>query len=259
MLRRALFAAGILLLLAPSLLSPLPARASEDAVHVVAAGETLSEIAARYGLDPAELAAANGVEDPDLIVVGQKLRIPGRPAEYEVVAGDTLSEIAERFGVSAAALAEANGIDDPALIVVGARLKIPPPPAAPRPAPAASPAPPKPPEAPAPAPVATPRPAETPKPAAPPGQPAIPDDSAEIVFFCLTGRMANGELVHHGAAAADWNVFPRGTRIFIEGFWEVTIKDRIGGPQGLRRIDVWVPDCNHSIRNVISIRKIKIL
>ncbi len=55
-------------------------------VHVVQRGETLYSIARRYGTTAAALAAANGLRNPNLIYVGQRLRItsgggtsPGSP------------------------------------------------------------------------------------------------------------------------------------------------------------------------------------
>ena len=45
-------------------------------VHVVQAGETLARIAARYGLSWRTLAAANGITNPNVIYVGQRLVIP---------------------------------------------------------------------------------------------------------------------------------------------------------------------------------------
>jgi uncharacterized protein YkwD len=51
-------------------------------VHQVAAGETLSELAAQFGLDLAALLDANGLSDADLIAVGQSLVLPlDGPAE----------------------------------------------------------------------------------------------------------------------------------------------------------------------------------
>ncbi|MCT1607146.1 LysM peptidoglycan-binding domain-containing protein [Nesterenkonia massiliensis] len=44
--------------------------------HVVARGETLSLIAARYGTTVQALAQKNGIGNPDLIKVGQKLKLP---------------------------------------------------------------------------------------------------------------------------------------------------------------------------------------
>ena len=46
-------------------------------VHSVAAGESLSQIAVRYAIPLAELAAANEMEESALLPVGARLRIPG--------------------------------------------------------------------------------------------------------------------------------------------------------------------------------------
>jgi LysM repeat protein len=46
-------------------------------VYVVRAGDTLSGIAEKFDVTTAELQAANGIEDPDYIHVGQELSVPG--------------------------------------------------------------------------------------------------------------------------------------------------------------------------------------
>jgi LysM repeat protein len=46
-------------------------------MHTVAAGENLYRIALRYNMTWTTLAAANGITNPDFIVVGQVLQIPG--------------------------------------------------------------------------------------------------------------------------------------------------------------------------------------
>jgi LysM repeat protein len=51
--------------------TPTPPR-----VYVVAEGDTLSEIAASFGVTAAAIQAANGLSDPDQINVGQQLIIP---------------------------------------------------------------------------------------------------------------------------------------------------------------------------------------
>jgi len=48
-------------------------------VHVVRRGETLSEIAGRYGLSVRDLAAANNLSRPDRLRVGQRLVVTPRP------------------------------------------------------------------------------------------------------------------------------------------------------------------------------------
>ncbi len=47
-----------------------------ESTHVVRFGETLSSIARTYGIDPAQLAAHNGLGDANRLLAGQVLRIP---------------------------------------------------------------------------------------------------------------------------------------------------------------------------------------
>jgi LysM repeat protein len=54
----------------------VPAAGEEDIVHTVQQGENLFRIALRYGKTWAELAAYNGISNPDQIVAGQTIRIP---------------------------------------------------------------------------------------------------------------------------------------------------------------------------------------
>jgi LysM repeat protein len=48
-----------------------------DTFYTVRKGDTLSAIAARYGLSWKELAAYNSLKDPNKLAIGQRLRIPG--------------------------------------------------------------------------------------------------------------------------------------------------------------------------------------
>ena len=54
-----------------------PAPVARSASHVVRSGETLSSIAARYGTSVSSLAKRNGLSDPNTIVAGTKLEVPG--------------------------------------------------------------------------------------------------------------------------------------------------------------------------------------
>lgn len=101
--------------------------------HVVRSGDTLGTIAARNGTSVRELVEANGLRDPNVILVGQQLKIPGgrtdtgapTPATTHTVArGDTLGRIASRYGTTVAAIAVANGIADPNRIRIGQQLTV---------------------------------------------------------------------------------------------------------------------------------------
>jgi LysM repeat protein len=149
--------------------------------YVVHTGDTMYNIARRFGVTVEDLAAANGIPDLWRVEVGRVLFIPvaapsAAPSPvttYIVQPGDTLYSIARRFGLPLEALASANGIPDPQRIFVGQRLVIPC--APPCPEPIVQPMPgfatPNPPSYPAPYPVETPyppyNPADTPTPITP--------------------------------------------------------------------------------------------
>jgi len=109
-----------------------PAWATE---YRVRSGDTLGEIAQRFGVTVEELQRANGLTS-DLIVVGQVLDIPdddapsaaapsgASTATYTVRSGDTLAEIASTHRVSLSDLKAANGLSSD-LIHPGQRLRIP--------------------------------------------------------------------------------------------------------------------------------------
>ncbi len=62
--------------------SALP-QAVTGTPHVVAPGETVTTIAAQYGISPAALAAANALPYPAYLLTGQRLRIPSeRPYQH---------------------------------------------------------------------------------------------------------------------------------------------------------------------------------
>lgn len=59
--------------------------------HIVSPGDTLSEIAAYYGMSEADLIALNGIGNPDLIVTGQVLYLASGSGGGEVAVADTTS------------------------------------------------------------------------------------------------------------------------------------------------------------------------
>ena len=64
----------LLTLLTLMALSPLAGHAASVTVK---SGETLSDIAARYGVSVNSLMRVNGLRDSDFVQAGQRLRIPG--------------------------------------------------------------------------------------------------------------------------------------------------------------------------------------
>jgi len=121
----------VTLVLAAGIL-PLSAAPQENAVHVVKPGETLSGIAAYYGMNMWTLASYNGIANPNLIYVGQRLIIPTSGSTVQssgtvhvVQPGETLTAIGLRYGVDPWTVARANGISNLNHIYVGQRLVIP--------------------------------------------------------------------------------------------------------------------------------------
>ncbi len=128
--------------------SPVAVQAADGPTYVVQPGDTVASIAAANGVAAQSLADANGLTDPDLILVGQVLIIPramaappgpavaavkpvstsagpSRLTVYTVKPGQTLSQIARELGVSVAAIVDANGLADPDRIYTGMGLRIP--------------------------------------------------------------------------------------------------------------------------------------
>ncbi|HHQ49192.1 MAG TPA: LysM peptidoglycan-binding domain-containing protein [Acidobacteria bacterium] len=122
-------------------------RSAHAATHTVRRGDTLWDIARRYGVSTSSLRAANGLSRRSLLHPGQKLVIPGRHNErapaprhngatahrsraastgnYTVRSGDTLWDIAQAHDISTAALRTANGLSRRSVLHPGQRLIIP--------------------------------------------------------------------------------------------------------------------------------------
>lgn len=96
----------------------------------VRGGDTLAEIAQRFGVTVSSIRAANGISG-DLIHVGQVLRIPTEgdgggtgDVVHTVASGEALYLIALRYRVTAAEIMRANNLQDD-VIHPGQRLRIP--------------------------------------------------------------------------------------------------------------------------------------
>lgn len=108
--------------------SSAPIQAPATSTYTVQSGDTLSSIAAKFGTNYQTLASLNGISNPNLIYVGQVLRVNGSASAgsiyYTVRVGDNLSAIASRYGTSYQSIAALNDLDNPNLIYAGQTLKI---------------------------------------------------------------------------------------------------------------------------------------
>ncbi|MDC2827138.1 LysM peptidoglycan-binding domain-containing protein [Limosilactobacillus mucosae] len=115
--------------------------ATTAGTYTVKAGDTLSAIASRYSTSSSTLASLNSLSNPNLIYVGQVLKVSSNAstssstsssansnvttaASYTVKAGDTLSAIAAKYGTTYQTLASANSISNPNDIYVGQVIKV---------------------------------------------------------------------------------------------------------------------------------------
>jgi LysM repeat protein len=124
-------------LLLYGVVAPLPALA-HDRVHVVQPGETLSDIAVRYGTDVATLRQLNNLSDIDFVWSGQQLVLPEDPStsgdsqepasatsSHIVQPGDTLIGISVAHKIGLAQLLELNQISPAQRLYVGQKLLLP--------------------------------------------------------------------------------------------------------------------------------------
>jgi len=140
-----------ILIAAQVALCATPVQAASPTIYIVQHGDTLSLIARRYNTTAQALAELNGIVNPDLIYVDQRLLLPSDgdspppppsspptlgakeggqdtapSAQIHIVQpGETLTRIASRYGATVSDIVAANGIADPSLILAGQRLAIP--------------------------------------------------------------------------------------------------------------------------------------
>lgn len=108
--------------------------------YTVVAGDSLGAIAQRFGVSVETLVQLNGITDPNTLMLGQQLKIPGaaptttggtapattgQTTTYTVVAGDTLAAIARRYGTTIDELVRLNNIANPNVLSLGQQLIVP--------------------------------------------------------------------------------------------------------------------------------------
>ncbi len=96
--------------------------------YKVRAGDTIWDIARKYGTTTAKVRSLNGLGRSSRIYPGQILKISdgsaGNYVVHKVRRGETLSRIAQKYRTNMSHIISANDIDDPDELGVGTRLKI---------------------------------------------------------------------------------------------------------------------------------------
>lgn len=108
----------------------LPSKMIEDTesnVYIVKNGDTLYEIANKYGVTVNELKSTNNLSSNNLSI-GQKLLIPGESLSedniYIVKSGDSLYSIANKYGVTVKEIKDLNNLNSDSLSI-GQKLLLP--------------------------------------------------------------------------------------------------------------------------------------
>ncbi|GAA3316569.1 hypothetical protein GCM10017710_29040 [Arthrobacter ramosus] len=127
----------------PAAMQPMAPAA--PATYTIVRGDTISGIAARYGLNTNTVLQLNGLSGNTIIYPGQQIKlsgsaaVPSAPApapspapspasssaaSYTVVSGDTLSGIAARHGVALSDVFSWNGLNGRSIIYPGQKIKV---------------------------------------------------------------------------------------------------------------------------------------
>lgn len=94
--------------------------------YTVKKGDSLSIIANSFNIDVKELIKTNNINDPDLIYIGQNLKIPETEKKvYQVKKGDSLWQIAQLFKVKTKDLIKINNLKNPDKLYVDQKIIIP--------------------------------------------------------------------------------------------------------------------------------------
>jgi flagellum-specific peptidoglycan hydrolase FlgJ len=101
--------------------APLAMRA-----YTVEEGDSVRTIATQFSVTNETIIWQNDLTDPDILQVGQELRIlPFSGLIHEVRPGDTLASVANSYEAMIADVISANKLADPYIIVVGQKLAVP--------------------------------------------------------------------------------------------------------------------------------------
>lgn len=133
MLRNRILAFSLAFALVALLVVPVLAQAEEleEAQYIVQPGDTLSGIAARFGITVDDLSSANGITNPNQLYAGQPLSLPGVDWIQGVLdlqavpLGETYHSLLRRYRLSGQTLSRLGGILSPSQVYAGFSLLLP--------------------------------------------------------------------------------------------------------------------------------------
>ncbi|MBP3284989.1 MAG: LysM peptidoglycan-binding domain-containing protein [Clostridia bacterium] len=95
-------------------------------IYTVKAGDSVYQIAQRYGVSTNDIVTINQLSNPDRLAVGQALIVPVNYFYHTVVAGESLYSISRKYGVPLEEIvAENPSVTNPSRIYPGQNIKIP--------------------------------------------------------------------------------------------------------------------------------------
>lgn len=212
-------------------------------------GDTIYQLAKQYGTDVKTIALANDLHDPSVIQVGEQLRVPKHKGFfYEVKKGETLESIAKSYGVSVADIKEINPSLAEDALASGDELFLKEPKHWPKPDASGTQ-------------LASRHKNETDRETASAASSrsllghftltaytAGPESTGKSPGHPAYGITASGKKVQPGVTvAADPNVIPLGSTVYIEGIGQRVVHDTGGAIKG-NKIDVYIPDLSEARR-----------
>jgi len=113
---------------------PVVAQSSNLAsgpIYIVKQGDSLNEIAIRFGLSAEEIQTANGIDDPNSLFIGQNLLIPGLEGVTGILTsevlplGISLNNLSRQYQVDIGDLVTLNRLTSPSEIIAGVSFILP--------------------------------------------------------------------------------------------------------------------------------------
>jgi murein DD-endopeptidase MepM/ murein hydrolase activator NlpD len=113
---------------------PVVAQSSNQAagpIYIVQQGDSLNEIAIRFGLSAEEIQTANEIDDPNSLFIGQNLLIPGLEGVTGILTsevlplGMSLNKLSRQYQVDLSDLVTLNRLTSPSEIIAGVSFILP--------------------------------------------------------------------------------------------------------------------------------------